>query len=87
MVCRPVQCWVRAGLWVRPVKTPHFEIYPSQDGYRWRLKASNGRIVATGEAHPRKADAERATRTVMSTVLAMRSPMTGLVRNSRKVMA
>ena len=43
--------------------------------------------VDLGEAHPRKADAERATRTVMSTVLAMRFPMTGLVPNSRKVMA
>lgn len=70
------------------MKTPHFEVYPDKGGqYRWRLKAANGRIVATGEAHTRKADAERATRTVMSTVLTMRFPMTGLVANSRKVMA
>ena len=68
-------------------RKPKFEVYAASDGYRWRLKASNGRIVATGEAHPRKADAERATRTVMSTALAMRFPMTGLVPNSRKVMA
>ena len=68
-------------------RKPKFEVYAASDGYRWRLKASNGRIVATGEAHPRKADAERATRTAMATVLAMRFPMTGLVPNSRKVMA
>lgn len=68
-------------------RKPKFEVYPAADGWRWRLKASNGRIVATGEAHPRKADAERATRTVMATVMAMRFPMTGLVPNSRKVMA
>lgn len=68
-------------------RKPKFEVYAAADGWRWRLKAANGRIVATGEAHPRKADSERATRTVMSTVLAMRFPMTGLVPNSRKVMA
>ena len=69
------------------MKAPHFEVYHAKDGWRWRLKAANGRIIANGEAHPRKADAERATRTIMSTVLAMRFPMTGLVPNSRKVMA
>lgn len=41
-------------------RKPKFEVYPAADGYRWRLKASNGRIVATGEAHTRKADAVRA---------------------------
>ena len=41
-------------------RKPKFEVYPAADGYRWRLKASNGRIVATGEAHTRKADAIRA---------------------------
>ena len=41
-------------------RKPKFEVYPAADGYRWRLKAANGRIVATGEAHPRKADAIRA---------------------------
>ncbi len=39
-------------------RSPRFEVYPAQDG--WRLRAANGRIVATGEAHTRKADAERA---------------------------
>lgn len=42
------------------MKTPLFEVYPAKDGWRWRLRAANGRIVATGEAHPRKADAVRA---------------------------
>ena len=41
-------------------RKPKFEVYAAADGYRWRLKASNGRIVATGEAHTRKADAIRA---------------------------
>ena len=41
-------------------RKPKFEVYAAADGYRWRLKASHGRIVATGQAHPRKADAVRA---------------------------
>ena len=41
-------------------RKPKFEVYPAADGYRWRLKAANGRIVATGEAHTRRADAVRA---------------------------
>lgn len=65
---------------------PRFEVHPAADGWRWRLKAANGRIVASGEAHPRKADAERATRTVMALVLAMRWPMTGLVKNRKRVL-
>jgi len=40
--------------------TPRFEVYQARDGYRWRLVAANGRIVATGEAHTRKRDAIRA---------------------------
>ena len=42
------------------MKAPHFEVYPAKDGWRWRLRAANGRIVATGEAHTRKSDAIRA---------------------------
>ena len=38
-----------------------FEVYRARDGWRWRLRAANGRIVAIGEAHTRKADAVRAT--------------------------
>jgi hypothetical protein len=39
------------------------EVYAADDGWRWRLKAGNGEIVATGEAHTREQDAERAART------------------------
>jgi uncharacterized protein YegP (UPF0339 family) len=31
-----------------------FEIYHSKSGYRWRLKANNGEIVATGEEYSTK---------------------------------
>lgn len=31
-----------------------FEVYPSGSGYRWRLKAGNGEIVATGEEYSTK---------------------------------
>ena len=32
-----------------------FEIYKGKDGYRWRLKSSNGKILAeSGEAYSRK---------------------------------
>lgn len=36
-------------------------VYRARDGWRWRLKAANGRIVATsGEAYVSKANAQRA---------------------------
>ena len=41
-------------------REPQFQVYPARDGWRWRLVAANGRIVATGEAHTRKRDAVRA---------------------------
>ena len=28
-----------------------FEVYESKNGYRWRLKAGNGEVVATGEEY------------------------------------
>lgn len=31
-----------------------FEVYKSNNGYRWRLKAGNGEIVATGEEYASK---------------------------------
>ena len=34
-----------------------FEVYPSKSGYRWRLKAGNGEIVATGEEYSSKSGA------------------------------
>lgn len=48
-----------------------FEVFKSKDGWRWRLRAANGRIIATGEAHTRERDAWRATRTVAATVTAL----------------
>lgn len=36
-----------------------FEIYESKNGYRWRLKAGNGEVVATGEEYADKAAAKR----------------------------
>jgi len=39
----------------------HYEIYVDRQlQYRWRLKARNGEIVATGESHPQKGNALRA---------------------------
>ena len=32
-----------------------FEIYKSKGKFRWRLKADNGEIVASGEGYTRKA--------------------------------
>lgn len=46
------------------MRRPRFAVYQSADGWRWRLIAANGRIVATGEAHTRKRDAWRAVETV-----------------------
>ena len=46
---------------------PKFTVYQSRDGWRWRLTAANGRIIATGEAHTRERDAWRAVRTVAET--------------------
>lgn len=36
-----------------------FEIYQSGDGFRWRLRAGNGEIVATGEQYSTKDGAKR----------------------------
>jgi uncharacterized protein len=47
------------------MKQPRFRVYQDKAGaWRWHLKAANGRILAQGEAHTRKADAERAVATV-----------------------
>lgn len=36
-----------------------FEVYPSKNGWRWRLKAGNGEVVATGEEYSTKDSAFR----------------------------
>ena len=46
---------------------PRFEVYKARDGWRWRLRARNGRIIATGESHTRERDALRAAVTVAKT--------------------
>jgi uncharacterized protein YegP (UPF0339 family) len=46
------------------MRTSRFQVYHARDGWRWRLLAGNGRIIATGEAHTRWRDAERAITTV-----------------------
>jgi uncharacterized protein YegP (UPF0339 family) len=48
------------------VKRPRFDVYKAKDGWRWRLIAANGRILASGEAHPRKAGAQRAISTLIA---------------------
>lgn len=41
----------------------NFEIYEAGDGWRWRLKATNGEIVAdSAEAYASKWNAKRAVR-------------------------
>lgn len=43
------------------MKKPTFVPYLAKDGYRWRLLARNGRIIAeSGEAYTRKRDVYRA---------------------------
>ncbi len=42
------------------MKRARFEVYQdTSGGYRWRLKARNGKIVAVGESYTRKASANR----------------------------
>ncbi len=42
-----------------------FEIYKDSSGkYRWRLKAGNGEVVATGEAYESKQSAVKGTEAV-----------------------
>lgn len=44
----------------------YIEVFQSPDDlqWRWRAKAGNGEIVATGESHGREFDARRAAHTV-----------------------
>lgn len=42
-----------------------FEIYESGQGYRWRLKASNGEVVATGEEYSSKEAAKKGCKAVV----------------------
>lgn len=43
------------------MKQARFHVYKAKDGWRWRLIASNGRIIAdSGEAYTRKGSADAA---------------------------
>jgi uncharacterized protein YegP (UPF0339 family) len=43
------------------MKTYTITVYKAADGWRWRMKAANGRVVAdSGEAYRTKRGAERA---------------------------
>ena len=46
------------------MRRPRFTVYQARDGWRWRLVAANGRIIAAGEAHTRERDAWRAVEAV-----------------------
>ena len=42
-------------------RAPRIVVYRARDGWRWRMHAGNGRIVADGgEAYVRKGGAEKA---------------------------
>jgi uncharacterized protein YegP (UPF0339 family) len=51
------------------MKRPKFVVYEAKDGWRWRLVAANGRIIAdSGEAYTRKHGAQRAVTTTIGEV-------------------
>lgn len=41
------------------MKQDVLEVYRAADGFRWRLRSHNGRIIASGEAYTRRHDAMR----------------------------
>lgn len=43
-----------------------FEIYKAADGWRWRLKAANGEIVASGESYKNKGDCVTCVETIQA---------------------
>jgi uncharacterized protein YegP (UPF0339 family) len=44
-----------------------YELYRATDGWRWRLRAANGEIVAAGEAYRNRGDCCRAVGLLMDT--------------------
>jgi uncharacterized protein YegP (UPF0339 family) len=55
------------------MKTAKFVVFQdNKKQWRWHLKAGNGKVIAQGEAHSRKRDAERAARNVSDIVGSMR---------------
>ncbi len=51
-----------------PVSRPRFELYASKDAldWRWRLRASNGEVLASGEGYSSKAHAKRGAAAVVA---------------------
>jgi uncharacterized protein YegP (UPF0339 family) len=47
--------------------TMKYELYQSGGGWRWRLRAANGEIVASGEAYRNKDDCVHAVNLLMDT--------------------
>lgn len=41
------------------MNAPRFEVYQAADGWRWRLRARNGEVIASGEAYKSKRGAAR----------------------------
>jgi uncharacterized protein YegP (UPF0339 family) len=46
-----------------------FEVYKSGEEFRWRLKAGNGEIVASGEGYASKSGAVKGIRSVRRAAL------------------
>jgi uncharacterized protein YegP (UPF0339 family) len=44
-----------------------FELYQQANQWRWRLRAANGEIIASGESYWNRQDAEHAVNLVMDT--------------------
>lgn len=58
------------------MKSARFEVYQEKKkGWRFRLIAANGRIIAQGESHTREQDAWRAVKTVQKAVRATVPPV------------
>lgn len=50
-------------------KQPTFEVYKAADGWRWRLRAKNSKIVAdSGEAYSSKSNCVRAARRMINSM-------------------
>jgi uncharacterized protein YegP (UPF0339 family) len=47
--------------------TMQYQLYPSLGQWRWRLKASNGEIIASGESYVNKQDCVNVVNLVMNT--------------------
>lgn len=60
---------------------PRFEIYGAPGNYRWRFRAGNARIIASGEGYKRFRDAETAVELLMGSstadVVISRAPTLG----------